>query len=107
MTNPEDYVVVYITCPSKDEAEELSRKILDERLSAYVNVVNGVQSFFHVEGVVDQKEESLMILRTKKELVESLGSFVRMHHSFDVPEVIVLPVIGGSNDYLNWINAEV
>ena len=107
MTNPKDYVVVYITCPSKDEAEELSRKVLAERLSAYTNVVAGVQSFFHTEDAVDSKEESLMILRTKKELVGSLMNFVQMHHSLDVPEVIVLPVIGGSDEYLNWLNAEV
>ena len=102
----ENYIVVYITCPSKDEAEKLAAKILQERLAACVNIINGVQSFFHWQGKIDQAKESLMILKTKKSLLKDLTSFVQMYHSYDVPEIIAIPIIGGSDDYLNWINAE-
>lgn len=102
----ESHVVVHVTCPSRAEAEELSKKIMEQRLAACINVISGVQSYFYDENVLKQEKESLMILKTKRELVDSLTSFVIMHHSFEVPEVIALPIIGGSNDYLNWIGAQ-
>ncbi len=102
----ENGIAVYISCPSKDEAEELSKIILDARLAASVNVVNGVQSFLHGQNSVDQVEQSLMILKTQKRLLNSLTEFVQMYHSSEMPEVIALPIIGGSDDYLDWINAQ-
>ncbi len=100
------YVVVYITCGSKKEADDLAEKIVAERLAACANIINGVTSVFHWQGKIDNAEESLMILKTRKKLIKELTNFVQLHHSYDVPEIIALPIVGGSEEYLGWINAE-
>jgi len=102
----DQYVVVYVTCPSKVEADELAGKIVAERLAACANVIEGVNSVFHWQGKIDSAEESLIILKTRKKLLKELTSFVQLHHSYNVPEIIAIPIVGGSDDYLNWINSE-
>ena len=82
------YVVVYITCSSKDEAEELSRRVVTERLAASINVLHGVQSFFNRDDAVDRQQQSLMIVKTKRALLKNLTGFVLTNHSSDVPEII-------------------
>lgn len=102
----EQYIVVYVTCASKTEAEELAGKVVTERLAACANIINGVNSVFHWQGKIDSAEESLMILKTRKKLLKELTGFVQLHHSYDVPEIIAIPIIGGSDEYMNWIEAE-
>ena len=101
-----EYIVVYITCPSRTEAEKLSRKILEKRHAASIKILNGVQALRHGRESVDQVEESLIILETQKDLLDNLTDFVQMYHSKEVPEIIAVPVIGGSKDYMNWVNAQ-
>lgn len=102
----DQYIVVYITCASKTEADELAENIVADRLAACVNIINGVTSVFHWQGSIDRAEESLMILKTRKKLLKELINFVQLHHSYDVPEIIALPIVGGSDEYLNWLEAE-
>jgi periplasmic divalent cation tolerance protein len=102
----EQYIVVYITCASKAEADELAAKIVSDRLAACATIIDGVKSVFHWHGKIDNAEESLIILKTRKKLLKELINFVQLHHSYDVPEIIALPIVGGSDDYLNWIEAE-
>lgn len=102
----EQYIVVYVTCASKAEADDLAGKIVADRLAACASIINGVNSVFHWQGKIDSAAESLMILKTRKKLLKELINFVQLHHSYDVPEIIALPIVGGSDDYLNWIEAE-
>ena len=102
----ESLLVIYITCPSYEEAESLSRKILEEKLAACCNIINGVQSFFWWEGEIDQAEEALMIVKSQKSRLKELVEFVQMYHPYDVPEIIALPIVGGSQDYLKWVKEE-
>ncbi len=102
----EKNVVVYMTCASKEEAGELAEKILTERLAACATIINGVHSMFHWQDKIDSEEESLIILKTRKKLLGKLVAFVQEHHSYDVPEIIALPIVGGSDEYLKWIESE-
>ncbi len=102
----EQFVVVYVTCSSAAEADELAEKIVADRLAACVNIINGVRSIFHWHGKVDNAAESLMILKTRKKLLKEVINFVQLHHSYDVPEIIALPIVGGSDEYLSWLETE-
>lgn len=101
-----DFIVVLITCPSPEEAESLSKKILSERLAACVNIINSVHSLFHWQGKIEADQESLMIVKTRSLLLDQLKTFVQENHPYDVPEVIALPIVGGSDDYMEWMKSE-
>ena len=101
----ETYILVYVTCP-KDEAEKLAERLLQERLAACVNIVDNVKSVFHWQGKIARAEESLLMIKSKKSLLNELTNVVQMYHSYDVPEIIAMPILGGSDEYLNWLNAE-
>lgn len=101
-----DAIVVIITCPSQEEAYELATKILHEHLAACINIVGGVHSAFHWQGKIEHATESLLICKTRKKLIEELVQFVQLHHSYETPEVIALPIIAGSKEYLDWLKEE-
>ena len=102
----ENFIVVLITCPTREEAERLSKMILSERLAACVNIISDVYSLFHWHGQIDSADEDLMIVKTRSSLLDKLKIFVQNNHAYDVPEIIALPIIGGSDDYLSWLNSE-
>lgn len=96
-------IVVYITAPNEDEAARLAKVLVEERLAGCVNIVKGIRSIYIWEGKTQDDQEVLMIAKTQKYLFDTLMNRVRELHSYTVPEVIALPVIAGSEDYLNWL----
>lgn len=99
----ENCVVVFITTPSEESADKISRNLLDEKLAACASIIHGVRSLFWWEGKIDEANECLVICKTRQSLVERLTESVRKHHEYKVPEIIALPIIGGNWDYLKWI----
>ena len=106
MENP-SYAVILITAPGPAEAQRLSRRLLEQRKAACVNIISGVDSLFWWQGKLDSARESLMVVKTRASLVPEVVSLVKKEHGYDIPEVIALPVIGGNPDYLQWIDKEV
>lgn len=100
-------IVILITTGSVEEAQNIARLLLNKRTVACVNIVPKVDSLFWWEGEIDSTQESLLIAKTKAPLLTEIIELVKSIHSYEVPEVIALPVIGGSTDYLNWIDSEV
>ena len=98
-----DFGIVLVTCPSSQEAEKLARGLVEKRLAACVNVIQGVNSFFRWEGKLDHAQEVLLILKTARSKFTLLEKYVKAHHSYQVPEVIFLPIAMGHGPYLNWI----
>jgi periplasmic divalent cation tolerance protein len=98
-----DEIVVLATASSCDEAAAIGRALIDERLAACVNIVPGVRSLFIWEGKTQDESETLLIMKSRLHLLEQLTERVKSLHSYSVPEVIALPIIGGSADYLNWL----
>jgi periplasmic divalent cation tolerance protein len=101
-----DKIVVLNTCGSADEAERLARKLVDERLAACVTVVMPVRSYYRWEGEVQDAAEWLLIIKTSRGLVPKLRQSLESVHSYQVPELIALPIVEGSPNYLAWMTGE-
>lgn len=102
-----DFVVVYVTVGSSEEGERLARALVEERLAACVNRIRPVRSIYRWQGKVEESDEELMILKTKRELFGQLKKRIRELHSYSVPEIIALPVLEGDEAYLRWLDGEV
>jgi len=98
--------VVFITVGSQEEARKIAAALLEGRKAACVNIIPKVESHFWWEGKLDTDQELLLIVKTRASLVDELINLVKSVHSYDVPEVIALPVIGGNQDYLDWLDKE-
>lgn len=96
-------IVVYITAPNEDEAGRIARTLVEERLAGCVNILREIRSIYSWQGRIEDESEVLMILKTRKSLFETLKERVKELHSYSVPEIIALPVIDGSEDYLKWL----
>jgi periplasmic divalent cation tolerance protein len=96
----------YVTAGSRDEALSIGRTVVQERLAACANVVDGMTSIYWWQGALEQAVEAMLILKTRAELVERLIERIRQLHSYDCPCVVALPVAAGNPDYLDWIARE-
>lgn len=102
----DEYIVVLVTCSNREEAEAISSRLLEDRLAACINIINSVQSFFHWEGKIDQADEVIMCIKTRRALFSALRDKVKALHSYKVPEIIALSIIEGDKAYLKWVNDE-
>ena len=101
-----EFIIVFITAPNEKEAASISRTIVEERLVACVNIIPSVRSIYRWQGRVEDEQEVLMIVKTKKSLFERLQERVKELHSYEVPEIIGLPLVEGSKEYLDWLGQE-
>jgi periplasmic divalent cation tolerance protein len=102
-----EHIVVLVTTRGEEEAQRIAKQLLVARLAACVNIVNGMRSFFHWQDKQETEQESLLIIKSSGRLLSRIVEAVKKTHSYDVPEIIALPVIGGNEDYLGWIDSEV
>ncbi len=102
-----EYIVVLMTAGSMQEAEKIAQTLVEERLAACVNLVSGIASVYRWEGKVQQDQEVLLIAKTRCGAFSRLAQRVREIHSYEVPEVIAVPVEAGLASYLNWVAQEV
>ena len=98
------HIVVYVTTGSQEEADNLSRGLVEERLAFCVNALPAVKSTYYWEGKLCEDEEILLIIKTRSSKFAALETWVRKNHSYDVPEVIALPIVKGSQPYLKSID---
>lgn len=103
----QEFIVVYVTVGSAAEGDRLAHALVEERLAACINRIGKVQSVYRWEGKVEQSEEELLIIKTRRELFSVLEKRVRELHSYAVPEIIALPILEGSRDYLQWLKDQV
>ena len=96
--------MVLVTASSKQEAETLAEKLLEAKLIACANVLGPVSSHFHWEGKIERAEEYLVLMKSRSDLFGALEEKVRSLHSYEVPEVLALPVAAGSKPYLDWLS---
>lgn len=101
------YIVVFVTAKDKVEAERIARGLLEDKLVACVNILDGVKSMFWWEGKVDESQEALLILKSRKDRFSHIVKKVKSLHSYDLPEIIAMPIVEGSKDYLGWIGSSV
>ncbi len=101
------YIVLFITTATAEEAQQISKVLLNQRKAACVNIVPKVSSLFWWQDKLDSAQESLLIVKTKASLLDEIVRLVKELHSYDIPEIIALPIISGNQDYLGWIGDNV
>jgi len=102
----DEFLVVYVTVGSPEEGERLAHALVEERLAACVNRVGPVRSVYRWQGQIEQNDEELLIIKTKRALFERLKTRVQELHSYSVPEIIALPILEGSEPYLKWLKEQ-
>ncbi len=101
------YIVVFMTVSDEKEATKIIHSLLKDRLIACANIVGPVSSLFWWKGKIDKANEFLVIMKSRKNLFKKLSERVKELHSYEVPEVIALPVIEGLPSYLNWLSTSI
>ncbi len=96
-------VVVLVTAPTAEKAAEIARTVVEERLAACGNVLPGIRSIYRWQGAVHDDAEALLILKAPRKRFQELCDRVVALHPYEVPEVIGLPITGGSEKYIDWI----
>ncbi len=99
-----DTLVVLVTCPTAAEAKRVGRALVDGRLAACVNILPGVQSIYRWKGKVETAQERLLLIKTSRRHLPKLQAAIARLHSYDVPEIIALPISAGSRAYLAWLH---
>jgi periplasmic divalent cation tolerance protein len=100
-----EYLLVISTVPNKEEGSQIAQKLVEERLAACVNISSAVQSFYWWQGRISDDQEFMLFIKTKSSLFPKLKERIKSLHSYEVPEIIALPIYAGSKDYLNWIQS--
>jgi periplasmic divalent cation tolerance protein len=103
MSETPTFAVVLCTTPSPDVSAELARGLVEAELAACVNILPGVRSIYRWQGATHDDAESLMIIKTQAARFEALATWIRSHHPYSEPEIILLPIAAGSPSYLAWI----
>jgi periplasmic divalent cation tolerance protein len=98
------YIVVLSTVSSKKEGEKIAKILLRKRLAACVQVVAGLQSFYVWKGRICHDDEYLLIIKSKRALFPQLEKAIRKIHSYDVPQIVAIPIVCGSHSYLKWLD---
>jgi len=99
-----EYILVLTTTPTKGEGEKIGNILIKEKKAACVSIIPCVSSIFPWEGKIEREEEAQLLIKTKKGLLEDVISIIKDNHSYNVPEIIALPILGGNKAYLEWID---
>jgi len=101
-----DAVFIYITAPDRETAVTIGRALVEARLAACANVIDGMASIYWWQGALEEAREAVLVLKTRAAKVGALTEEVKALHPYDCPCVVALPIVGGNADYLDWIEAE-
>ncbi len=102
----QNFIVVFISAKDTDEAQKIAKALVKRRQAACVNIVPEVNSHFWWKDKLASTQESLLIVKTKESLLPEVIKSVKKIHSYNLPEIIALPIVGGSPDYLDWLDIE-
>ena len=102
-----DKVVIMVTASSRRECRKIARRLIEEKLAACVNISQPIQSIYHWEGKTQQSKEFLMFIKTNRDLFPQIKAEIDLIHSYHTPEIICLPIIDGSPNYLQWVSDSV
>jgi len=102
-----DGIVLLVAASSTKEAEGIAKTLVEERLVACVNILPPMHSLFHWKGELCRENEVLLVLKSRQRVLKKIVRRVKELHSYEVPEIIALPVIGGSEDYITWIQESI
>jgi len=101
-----DKIVVLSACASGEEAARIARALVEKKLAACVNVLPAVRSFYRWKGAIEDEQESLLVIKSSRPLFDQLRAEIEKLHSYEVPEVVAVPIVDGSEGYLEWLDRE-
>src|ERR1700685_1197018 len=100
-----DFQIILSTCAHREQAERIAHRLLELHLAACINILPGVQSIYRWQGGIESAAEVLLLIKTRAALIREVQSTIAGLHSYEVPEFLVLSVSGGSETYLDWLDA--
>lgn len=98
-----DKVVIMVTAASRRECRKIARHLVEEKLAACVNITQAIESIYRWEGKLADEKEFVMLIKSKRELFPEIKAAIAKLHSYHTPEIICLPIIDGSRNYLQWV----
>ena len=101
-----DKIVVFSACDSEEQAGQIARALVEQRLAACVNIVPGARSIYRWKGQIEDAAEWLLIIKSRRDLMDALRAAIGKIHSYEVPELLAVPVVDGSESYLAWLDRE-
>jgi periplasmic divalent cation tolerance protein len=101
-----DKIIVFNTCASAEEAERIARALVNARLAACVNVLGGARSYYRWQGAIEDAGEWLLVIKSSRAQFDRLRAELERLHSYTVPEIVAVPIVDGSLNYLNWLDQE-
>jgi periplasmic divalent cation tolerance protein len=101
----ENIRVVLVSIP-RDEANKLAKSLVENHLAACINVVPKIESYFWWDNKLEHKDEALLIIKTTQQRFDELRAWVVTNHSYELPEIISLPISDGLSDYIEWVKKE-
>ena len=103
----EEYIQVFTTTEKKEDAEKIAKALVEKRLAGCIQIVGPIVSTYWWKGNVETAGEWLCFIKSKKTLYEDLEKAIKEIHPYEIPEIIALPIISGSKEYLDWLNNEI
>lgn len=100
---PENHIVILCTVPDRVSGETLAKCLVEEHYAACVNLVPGLVSTYRWKGELDHSEEHLLLIKTTADRFEDVKRYIEANHPYELPEIIALPIVAGSAEYLKWI----
>ncbi len=101
-----DKIVVLTACDSEQQAKTMARHLVDQRLAACVNILPGARSVYRWKDQTEEASEFLLLIKSRRDLFDQLRAEVEKLHSYEIPELVALPIVDGSPNYLAWIDLE-
>ena len=101
-----DKIVVLTTCDSEEQAQSLARHLIEQRLAACVNILPGARSIYRWKDKIEDAAEFVLVIKSRRDLFAKLREAILHLHSYEIPEVIALPVVDGAEAYLGWLDRE-
>ncbi len=101
-----DKIVVLSACDSEEQAARVARHLVELRLAACVNIVPGVRSVYRWKGAIEEAAEWLLVIKSRRDLFSAIRAELARLHSYEVPELLALPVVEGAENYLAWMDRE-
>ncbi len=101
--NEVDFVVIFVTASGEEEGVKIASALVSEEIVACANMISGVRSIFKWKGKIEDEREVMLVIKTQAARTPEVIARVKTLHSYDVPEIIVLPILDGNPSYLQWI----
>jgi periplasmic divalent cation tolerance protein len=101
-----DKIVVFTTCETEDEASRLAKHLVEKKLAACVNILPKIRSVYRWKEKIEDAPEVLLIIKSRRDHFDELRAEIAKMHSYEIPEVIAIPVVDGSPAYLAWLDRE-